>query len=86
MLAILQLIVILSKINKILKFVDVFFFLIDPQQSNQEIKLEIHRCGGMKVFLELILQLTHKSLGLTMRFPNTDYFHCSFILSPAPRP
>lgn len=59
MLALQQLIVILSKLNTILKFVGIFFFLIDPQQRDQEIKLEIHRFGGMKGYLELILKLTH---------------------------
>ena len=79
MLAILQIIVILSKINKILKFVGIFFVLIDPQQRDQEIKLEIHRFGDRKGLLELILKLTHKGFFLIMRFSNTDYFHCSFI-------
>lgn len=84
MLAILQIIVTLSKINKILKFVGIFFVLIDPQQRDQEIKLEIHRFGDMKGLLELILKLTHKGFGLIMRFSNTDYFRCSFILCLQP--
>lgn len=87
MLALQQLIVILSKLNTILKFVGIFFFLIDPQQRDQEIKLEIHRFGGMKGFLELIFKMNSQRFRSDNEISKHRLFSLLFHpLSPAPQP
>lgn len=87
MLALQQLIVILSKLNTILKFVGIFFFLIDPQQRDQEIKLR----NSQVWWYERVFRINFKMNSQRFRSDNEISKHRLFSLlfhplSPAPQP